>query len=53
MIPLTLLFAICGTIGIGIYFSKRKKSKFRWLWLVLGTVLLLMAIIPWIALSLN
>jgi len=53
-IPSTLFLAICGAIGLIIYYiQSKKKNKFAKIFLVLGIILILMAIIPWILLSLQ
>jgi len=52
-IPLTLLFAIIGTAGISAYFLLNKKyAKFAFACLVLGVLLILSALISWLAIIL-
>jgi hypothetical protein len=48
-IPITLFSAICGVVVLSIFFSQNKKrNNWGWIYLVLGILLILMAIIPWI-----
>ncbi len=52
-IPLTLVFVIFGVSGLVQYFySSKKKSEYSHIYLVIGIILLLVAIIPWVGLLL-
>lgn len=53
-IPIALFFAIVGIIVIFIFFFQYKKqNKFAWIYLVVGIIFILMAVIPWVALYLQ
>jgi len=52
--PITLLFAIGGIIVISTFlFQHKKQHKFFWIYLMIGILLMLIAIIPWFAMSLQ
>lgn len=53
-IPITLLFFICGAAGaIAYFFLNKKRKRLAFACLVLGIILLLMALIPWLAILLS